>query len=95
MIERLKNCPNCAGWLDDGGRCNYCGSKVYDFCDINLDKQAPKYIRIRHQNKVITARVIIDTFNFELCIDECPHGSIDYRCVGDVTMEEIDDGQIS
>lgn len=26
MIERLKNCPNCAGILDDAGRCKYCGS---------------------------------------------------------------------
>lgn len=91
MIERLKNCPNCAGWLDDGGRCNYCGSKVYDFCDINLDKHTPRYFRIKYQNTIITARVIIDAFNYVVSIEECPHGNIDYRCVGDVTMEELED----
>lgn len=52
MIERLKNCPNCAGILDDAGRCNYCGSKVYDFLAINLSSKEQKsnaqtFIRIR------------------------------------------------
>lgn len=31
MIEPLKECPHCAGTLNDAGRCTYCGSKVYDF----------------------------------------------------------------
>ena len=52
MIERLRNCPNCAGILDDSGRCNYCGSKVYDFLAINFSSKEKKsnaqtFIRIR------------------------------------------------
>ena len=91
MTDRLKNCPNCGGWLNDAGRCNFCGSKVYDFCDVDLDKHTPKYIRIKHDNKIITTRVIIDAINFEFSMDACPHGSIDYRCAGDVIMEEGND----
>ena len=37
MKERLKNCPNCGGILDDAGRCMYCKSKVYDLTDVNIN----------------------------------------------------------
>ena len=53
MIERLKNCPNCAGILDEVGRCSYCGSKVYDFLTIDFDRyrrgeiSSKAYIRVR------------------------------------------------
>ena len=49
-IEKLKNCPNCAGILDEVGRCKYCGSKVYDFLTLNFNGgmgNAKSYIRIR------------------------------------------------
>ena len=58
MIEKLKNCPNCAGILDEVGRCNYCGSKVYDFLTLDFDgyrsngKTAKTYIRVRSCGKV-------------------------------------------
>lgn len=55
MIEKLKNCPNCAGILDEVGRCNYCGSKVYDFLtlDFNGRGSATKsYIRVRSGNSI-------------------------------------------
>ena len=58
MIEKLKNCPNCAGILDDVGRCKYCGSKVYDFLTLDFSPQgatsgekAQTYIRIRFNGK--------------------------------------------
>jgi len=40
-MERLKNCPNCGGILDDEGRCMYCKSKVYDLTGmrINMDNR--------------------------------------------------------
>lgn len=55
MIEKLKNCPNCAGTLDDAGRCTYCGSKVYDFLALDfsgdrVESNAKTYIRIRFNN---------------------------------------------
>lgn len=41
IMERLKNCPNCGGILDDEGRCMYCKSKVYDLTGmkINMDNR--------------------------------------------------------
>ena len=64
MIEKLKNCPNCAGILDEEGRCKYCGSKVYDFLSIDFDvaacsgKKAKTYIRIRNNGKIMLLPVI-------------------------------------
>lgn len=51
-VKRLKNCPNCAGILDEVGRCNYCGSKIYDFLtldfsDYKKEPTAKTYIRVR------------------------------------------------
>lgn len=36
-MQRLKNCPNCGGILDDEGRCLYCQSKVYDLTGMRID----------------------------------------------------------
>ena len=36
-MQRLKNCPNCGGILDDEGRCLYCQSKVYDLTGVRID----------------------------------------------------------
>jgi len=35
-IEKVKNCPNCGGILNDSGCCLFCGSRVYDFADLYL-----------------------------------------------------------
>ena len=64
MIEKLKNCPNCGGTLNEAGRCSFCGSKVYDFLSINLDRtyhpSAKTYIRIKSNGKVILAPIIVE-----------------------------------
>lgn len=55
MIDRLKNCPNCGGILNEAGRCQYCGSKVYDFMAIDFTNEprnnAKSFIRIRTNTK--------------------------------------------
>lgn len=70
MIDRLKNCPNCGGILNEAGRCQYCGSKVYDFMAIDFTNEATKsnaktYIRIRtntnHGIKTIIAPISVST----------------------------------
>lgn len=65
MIEQLKNCPNCAGVLNEFGRCTYCGSKVYDFLNINFSsREMPSertYIRIKINDKIVLAPVIVNT----------------------------------
>lgn len=75
MIEKLKNCPNCGGTLNEAGRCSFCGSKVYDFLSINFDhtyrSSAKTYIRIRSNGKVILAPVIVNNSRIETRINEC------------------------
>lgn len=64
MIEKLKNCPNCAGILDEAGRCKYCGSKVYDFLTLDFDgmgasaSNAKTYIRVRSNGKIMLLPVL-------------------------------------
>lgn len=62
--ERLHNCPNCGGTLNEAGRCSFCGSKVYDFLSINFDHtyrpSAKTYIRIKSGGKIILAPVIVN-----------------------------------
>ena len=64
MIERLKNCPQCAGILNEAGRCEFCGSKVYDFLTIDFnDRNMPSaktYIRLKVDDKIVIAPVVID-----------------------------------
>ena len=57
-MQTYKNCPNCGGTLDDTGRCKYCDSKIYDFCDIDLTRSKKTYLRVRNQNQIITAQVV-------------------------------------
>ena len=49
-MERLKNCPNCGGILDDEGRCMYCKSKVYDLTGmtINLDSRDIVLLKVKY-----------------------------------------------
>lgn len=56
-IEQLENCPNCGGILNETGRCQFCGSKVYDFLAISFgDPRSPSYaktyIRIKVENRI-------------------------------------------
>jgi len=64
MIEKLKNCPQCAGVLNDAGRCEFCGSKVYDFLTIDFNSRkmpsAKTYIRLKVDDKIVIAPVVID-----------------------------------
>lgn len=65
MIEKLKNCPQCAGVLNEAGRCEFCGSKVYDFLTIDFNERnmpsAKTYIRLKVNGKIVLAPVIVDT----------------------------------
>lgn len=78
LIEKLRNCPNCAGILDDAGRCNYCGSKVYDFLALDFsgernESNAKTYIRIRFKE----GEFLLPILSFlDASITATPHYSI-------------------
>jgi DNA-directed RNA polymerase subunit RPC12/RpoP len=86
MIERLKECPNCAGILNESGRCTFCGSKVYDLMAIDFagrseeeaGKPAKSFIRIRTRMKngkvaVIIAPIMITDVLMETKCDDTDH----------------------
>lgn len=70
MIEQLKNCPNCAGILNEVGRCTYCGSKVYDFLNINFSSRGMPsertYIRIKVDDRIVLAPVVVNTVSMTM-----------------------------
>lgn len=67
MIERLENCPNCGAVLDDLGRCNFCGSKVYDLFDIDVsNNRGIKYLRIKTNKGLVLAPIVCDTVKVDI-----------------------------
>lgn len=62
MINKLKNCPNCGGILNETGRCEFCGSKVYDFLNISFENNRSisdkTYIRIKSSGKIFIMPVL-------------------------------------
>ena len=81
MIEQLKNCPNCAGILNESGRCTYCGSKVYDFLNINFSsREIPSertYIRIKVNDRIVLAPVVVNTVSMTMQSDTLYANSFD------------------
>lgn len=62
MIERLENCPNCGAILDDLGRCNFCGSKVYDLFDIDVSgNHGVKYLRVKTDRGILLAPIVCNS----------------------------------
>ncbi len=74
MIERLKNCPQCGGTLNEAGRCEFCGSKVFDFLTIDFnDRNMPSaktYIRLKVNGKIVLAPVIVSTAKVSIKSDD-------------------------
>jgi len=92
MIDRLKNCPQCSGILNEAGRCEYCGSKVYDFLTIDFnDRHMPSartYIRVQVEDKIMLAPIIVDTVGVTLQSDYCelPKIDLELMVVGDMYL---------
>ena len=60
MREKL-NCPNCGAPIT-AVTCAYCGTRFYDFADIELDKEC--YVRVKFRGKIITTKFI--PYNLEV-----------------------------
>ena len=92
-MKKLKNCPNCGGTLQDDGRCRFCGSKVYDLCDIDLGSPfkagAVKYLRVKYDGKIITTPVRFNTFSFDMRLsDTFAECHLDFYVVGETIFEK-------
>jgi hypothetical protein len=86
-IEKLTNCPQCGGILNEAGRCEFCGSKVYDFLTFNFTgpyhkfASAKTYIRIKQNGKIVIAPVTVDTMEVnhgDAAISPCALGYNSY-----------------
>lgn len=93
-METLKNCPNCGGFLDDFGRCEFCGSKVYDLSNIDVSNRVGRgktYIRIRTDNQVILAPVMTTRINIT-CQQDCfPIMDVEFLVCGNTIIQEVED----
>lgn len=55
-----KNCPNCGAPIENEV-CPYCGTYFYDFAA--LDANEPCYIKIKVKDKILTAKVNINSID--------------------------------
>lgn len=62
MNERL-NCPNCGAPIEEEV-CSYCGTVIYDFATINMDK--PTYIKLRIDDKLFIFRALMTGLEAEI-----------------------------
>lgn len=86
-MKRVPNCPNCGAILDDYGRCKFCGSIIYDFCDIDASSSRQKtYIKIKADNKVIIAPIITRHVDMEFSFDAFPTMNIEFVITGDTII---------
>ena len=103
-MEKLNNCPNCGGYLNDSGRCNFCGSKIYDFVNVDFDNYSRTYIRIKSGGKIITMQVLFhaadisiqsdpistdEVLGMPFTIPMCRRsGTLNFDIIGDNILEE-------
>lgn len=89
-IEKLQNCPNCGGILDDWGKCQFCGSKVYDLCDIDVRVRGNTYIRILTDNQIILAPIRTNAVSIICEKDSFPTMNVEFVICGDTIIQEAD-----
>ena len=98
MIERLTNCPSCGGTLNEAGRCEFCGSKVFDFLTISFDRRqmpsAKTYIRLKVRDQIVIAPVVINTARIDIrpnsvleCADFDGTRYIPARCYPEINLD--------
>lgn len=63
-----RNCPNCGAPIE-GAKCQYCGTLLLDFADIDIDK--PAFVRIKLHNQVVMVKAKVDSISFTEESDDC------------------------
>lgn len=61
--EKMTNCPNCGAPIN-GDSCKYCGTVIWDFATIELQK--PQWIKVKHDGKIIFVRAMIDNVSMHI-----------------------------
>lgn len=92
-MDKLTNCPQCGGILNDFGRCEFCGSKVYDFLCIDFGSDpfyrnsAKTYVRIKVGNNEVIAPVIVSRCDLTMEVDSYPTMDCTFYVVGDAVVK--------
>lgn len=55
-MNEVLNCPNCGAPIT-GEKCEYCGTVIYDFSVIDMNK--PSYIKMRLNGKLLMFHAIL------------------------------------
>ena len=66
MNENL-NCPNCGAPVS-GEICSYCGTVIYDFATINMDK--PTYIKLKKDGNLFIFKALLTELSVEYRYDQ-------------------------
>lgn len=97
-MGKLNNCPNCAGILDEFGKCQFCGSQVFDLCDIDVraygNKKGKTYIRILTDNQIVIAPIMTNSVKIELSRDCFPTMNVEFVICGETKIQEVENEQI-
>ncbi len=104
IIDRLHNCPNCGGTLQDDGACRFCGSRVYDFVSVDMENYKPTYLRMKIHGKIIIMPVRFCNTSIRSSIEsrtlhanedhivtmepEIMFGQLEFIIVGDTIVED-------
>ena len=93
-MEKLRNCPNCAGILDDFGKCQYCGSRVYDLCDIDMRGHGSRgkgrsYIRIKTDKFDVIAPVCTNSVIMQCSLDSLPTMNVEFIICGETQIQGV------
>lgn len=65
--DSITNCPNCGGVLaekDGYLNCKYCGTTIYDFATLDVEK--PFYMRLKTRQGVVLCKVRCVTADMQM-----------------------------
>lgn len=89
-MERLTSCPNCGAALNETGRCRFCGSIIYDFCNIDVSSKNRQgtYIRVKVDDKVIIAPIMTNCVSLTCDDKSLPTINVEFYVTGDTIVAE-------
>lgn len=62
-MRQVTNCPNC-GAVINSEKCEYCGTVIYDFC--NLEPGKKSYIRMKINNNLIVFAAMLTSLDVNM-----------------------------
>lgn len=65
------NCPNCGAPIEPyKTKCEYCGTRYFDFTAFNIEDNVPCYIKFKTERGIITTLATVELNEIELTEDQ-------------------------